>query len=133
MKDDLFVQLLAQTSESIQKLFDLSTRIDERVKFIQSKQADVDGRLTGVVTNHLEVIQRLAVAESRLEALDVDAVEDLEKIVHTLDRRIISLEQTSKGHEHRWNAIFQFAVQLIWITLAAYVLYKLNLNPPPVP
>lgn len=133
MKDDISAQLLSQTSDNIQRLFDLTTRIDERVKSIQAKQSDMDGRLSSVMSNHHELVQRLAVAESKLNTPIHEEVDALRRAFIEIEKRLISLEQTSTGHEKRWNGVFQFVVQLVWITLAAYVLYKLNLNPPPVP
>lgn len=133
MKEDISVQLLAQTSDNIQKLFDLSTRIDERVKSLQKDQSEIKEELGEVVdTSHI-VIQRIAVAESKLETPLHEEVVLLQKTIIEIDKRLRSLEKTSEGNESRWNAIFQFITQLVWITLAAYVLYKLNLSPPPVP
>lgn len=133
MKDDISIQVLSQTSENIQKLFDLSTRIDERVKAIVLKQSDLNARLENLIASHTEAIQRLAVAEAKLETPLQEELQGLQKVINEMDKRLASVEHATKGNENRWNTIFQFITQLVWITLAAYLLYKLNLNPPPVP
>lgn len=133
MKDDISVQLLTQTSDNIQKLFDLSTRIDERVKSLQQKQVEIDDRLNEVASVHTNIIQRLVVTELKLETPIYEELGQIRKALSEADRRLLALEHVSRGNEGRWDIIFKFAIQLIWITLAAYVLFKLNLNPPPVP
>jgi len=133
MKDDISIQVLSQTSDNIQKLFDLSTRIDERVKALVVKQSDLNSRLENLIASHTEAIQRLAVAEAKLDTPLQEEIVALQKAFNEVDKRLASVEHSTKGNENRWNSIFQFVTQLVWIVLAAYVLYKLNLNPPPVP
>lgn len=64
MSDTMSVQILAQASENIQKLFDLSTRIDERVKAIQNQQAHVDERFEILTQQQVALMQRIAVLDA---------------------------------------------------------------------
>lgn len=132
-EEDLSVQILAQTSENIQKLFDLSTRIDERVKSIQHSQQDMDSRIEGLLESHTGMLQRLAVLESKNGTHLQGEINELEKTLNSIDKRLSAVEHTSSGNEDRWKTIFNFIIQLVWIVIAAWVLFKLNLNPPPVP
>jgi hypothetical protein len=133
MKDDISIQVLSQTSDSIQKLFDLSTRIDERAKAIVIKQTDLQIRLENLIIAHTDAVQRLAVVESKLQIPIHEEMIAFGKSFNEVDKRLAAVEHSSKGNESRWNSMFQFVIQLVWIVLAAYVLFKLNLNPPPVP
>ena len=72
MPEDLSVQILSQTSDNIQKLFDLSTRIDERVKSIQVKQGDLDNRMNSIVQSHNELMQTVAVLKSSINAESIN-------------------------------------------------------------
>ena len=38
MQDNISEKLISKNSENIQKLFDLTTRIDERVKLLKNKE-----------------------------------------------------------------------------------------------
>ena len=135
MEQDISAKLLAQTSENIQKLFDLTTRIDERVKSIQHKQNDINDRVDSVVQTHIQIMQKIAVLESKHEeddysklSLEIDSVlKDLTE----LDKRITFVESVSGTQQERWKTVTNFVIQLIWIVLAAWVLMKLNLTPPP--
>tara|TARA_Y100000034_G_scaffold131207_1_gene191454 strand:+ start:1223 stop:1663 length:441 start_codon:yes stop_codon:yes gene_type:complete len=146
MSEDISVQILSQTSDNIQKLFDLSTRIDERVKAIQSKQDDLDDRMTEVVKAHTDILQKVAVLESKegnaniittkLEACQKSKTEKFASVSQELielDKRLSLVEGQSNTSQDRWNKIFTFAIQIIWVILAAYLLMKLGIQAPAVP
>lgn len=133
MREDLQMQILTQASENIQKLFDLSTRIDERVKAIQAKQTEQDARLENLNKLQTETVQRVIVLESRNNTAIYAEVSSHGEQLNAIDKRLMQLESTSKGNEGRWHTIWGFIIQLIWIVMAAGVLYKLGLNPPSVP
>jgi len=132
-EDNMTVQILSQTSESIAKLFDLSTRIDERVKAIQTKQHDLDVRLEGVIKSHQEMMQKIAVLESKDDDHLEDQVDQCKKDLFSLDKRLTAVEADSGRTQDRWNKIFTFVIQLVWVLLAAWLLLKLNLQAPAVP
>lgn len=130
---DIPVQILTQVSDNIQKLSELSTRIDERVKSIQSKQDDFDIRMAEVIKTNTELMHRLIVLEqTNGQSLRV-TVDDTAKQVVDIDKRLIQLELSSNKQESRWNGIIQFGIQLAWICLASWVLFKMGLNSPAVP
>jgi chromosome segregation ATPase len=139
MADDISVQILSQTSENIQKLFDLSTRIDERVKAIRDKQDDLDERLTEISKVHQEVMQKIAVLESKdggtgmLSARLDDCHKEVKLELVQLDKRLALVEGSTNTSQDRWNKIFTFAIQIIWVILAAYLLMKLGIQAPAVP
>jgi len=130
MAEDLSVQILSQTSDNIQKLFDLSTRIDERVKSIQVKQESLDARMDSIIQAHNELMQTVAVLKSTSHAQKID---ECKQALIDLDKRLMSLEHTSKGFESRWGNIVKFIINIVWLVVGAYVLYKLGLQPPAVP
>jgi hypothetical protein len=135
MPEEISIQMLTQATENVQKLFELSTRIDERVKLIQLQQESLDRKFEDLTRRNLELIQKVAVLESK----DVDGMDIFEKIGETqgeiveLDKRICALEGGNARSADRWNRIATFMIQLVWVVLAAYMLTKLNLQPPAVP
>ena len=139
MADDITVQILSQTSENIQKLFDLSTRIDERVKAIRDKQDDLDDRLSEISKTHHEVMQKIAVLEYKdggIGAVSVKLDEVQKEVKNELieiDKRLALVESKTNTSQDRWNKIFTFAIQIIWVILAAYLLMKLGIQAPNVP
>lgn len=130
---DIPVQILTQVSDNIQKLSELSTRIDERVKSIQSKQDDFDIRMAEVIKTNTELMHRLIVLEQTNGQSLRLIVDDTAQQVIDIDKRLIKLELSSNKQESRWNGIIQFGIQLAWICLASWVLFKMGLNSPSVP
>lgn len=137
MSDDISIQILSQTSENIQKLFDLSTRIDERVITIQQKQEELDRRIDVIVKDHNKLMQKIAVIESKNISPLIDSIESkMEKAdreVNSIDKRLINVEHDSLTNQDRWGKFSSFTIQLIWIVIASWLLFKLNLNSPSIP
>lgn len=135
MAEDISVQILTQASENIQKLCELTTRIDERVKAVQFKQEQLDKRIDYTIQKHSELMQKIAVLESRDE--DISAIYEMagscSKSINELDKRISKIENEAGKYNERWKGVATFVVQLIWVLLAAYLLTKLNLQAPAVP
>lgn len=139
-EENIALKILTQTSENIQKLFDLTTRIDERIKSISVKQQELETQIHDLTESHTEVLQNIAVLESK-DISDViqykcpyrSNFEGLQKEIAGIDKRLCVVEIASTGNQDRWKKVTDFFIQLIWITLAAWVLYKLNLSPPSVP
>lgn len=133
MNDSLTVKVLSQTSDNIQKLFDLTTRIDERVKMIQEGQEETNVQVKEIVTDNHQLLTRIITVEANSNK---NAHIDLAKYfdqMSNIDKRINALEHANKGSENRWNKIFTFSIQLIWVVIASWVLYKLQLSPPNLP
>jgi hypothetical protein len=126
--EDISHQILTQTSENIQKLFELSTRIDERVKHIYQSNDDLKNEIQAVSMNHHKFMERLAILETKANSKDV---EDLKEDVEGLDRRLMKIEHVTTGAENRWRTFGGFVLQLVWVVLAAWLLFKLNLQPLP--
>lgn len=124
-----------QISDNIQKLFDISSRFDERVKGLKSKHEVLDKRLEDINEQQVEVFKKIAVLEDRhFNSLDrQQQVNDLREFLIDLDKRLAKLENETGIHNQRWKDIAAFIVQLIWVILAAYLLTKLNLQAPAVP
>lgn len=135
MSEDISVQILTQASENIQKLFDLSIRIDERVKLIQTRQEQIDKRIDDVLENHVEMMKKIAVLESKGgdSVVHVGKIKEIEVQITSIDKRLATIESDQGRHTDRWNRIGSFLVQLVWVVLAAYVLTKLKLQPPSIP
>ncbi len=133
MSENLTVKVLSQTSENIQRLFDLTTRIDERVKMIQATQEETNDKIKEVVHDYNELLARMITIEVNGSKNVQGEVNKYYEQLSNIDKRINILEHANKGSENRWNRIFNFVIQLIWVVLASWVLYKLQLSPPNLP
>lgn len=122
--DKMFLKL----SENLQELFDLSTRLDERVKLIQKKEEQIDERINELFHKNIELVEKIAL----LEPIQ-PTVSSQSSNITALERRISKLEDQHGAHSERWKNLANFFIQLIWVILAAYLLTQLNLQSPNVP
>lgn len=115
--------------------FENITRLDERTRSVQEKQRALEERLDDVVDMHNDVQRKIAVLESKSSRCVMESKGSacLVADIAELDKRIANLEASNVQSKDRWNRLFTFAIQLAWVILAAWLLSKLNLQPPPIP
>jgi polyhydroxyalkanoate synthesis regulator phasin len=133
MPDEISAQILSQTSQSINKLFELSTRIDERVRHIQAKQEEAEVKLERLGDHTNSLLQRLIVVEQKNGLAAKVYAEEVQKQVDALERRVIDLEHATRKSERNWSHVFDFVFKLMWAVFAAYLLYVLKLQAPVAP
>lgn len=136
MPEDLSIQMLSQTSDNIKTLFETITRIDERVKVIQSQHELTEEHILNINNQHVTILQKLVVLEHQQSAADGSLprqINDCVEAIRDLDKRLVSIERDKGRSDDRWNKITTFVIQLIWVVLAAYVLTKLQLQSPAIP
>lgn len=119
-----------QVTESIKSVFDLTSRIDERVKLIMKKQDEFDKKLDDRFADVNEIKTRLRLLEANS---DEDVVDELKQNFHKAEVRMQAIEMTQGGAEGRWKTFVNFAIQIAWVLLAAWLLLKLGLQAPAVP
>lgn len=128
--DELSVQFLAQTTESIQKLIDVSTRIDERVKTCLQRQDEIERRFELLVESNVNLREHLAVIKSYDYVSDLDIIK---KDLHLMEQQIVDVVKSSEGLESKWNTGIKYVVQTIWLIVGTWIVFKLGLTPPNLP
>lgn len=128
------------STPNVNKLFEISTRIDERVKSVQEKQHELELKLAEIAKDHNNSLQKIAVLEAQDNCVDVCGIHqvvnhlnDATKTINDLDKRVAAVEVASDNTKTRWKQITTFIIQLIWVLLASWLLLKLNLQAPAVP
>jgi len=115
---------------SINSMLDLVTRIDERVLALTQKGLNLEKELDLQLDSLNELYSKVQVLESQNSKTDI---KNLENDYHNINLRIQTLENSSSKQELRWKSMLTFAIQLIWVILASYLLYKLGIQSPEVP
>lgn len=128
MPEDISEKFSLQTSENVQKLFDLTTRLDERVKLLYIKEEQIDNGIKDLFDKNLELIEKIAGLDANQSKINDGLIK-----ISDLERRISKIEDQHGVHSERWKNIANFFIQLIWVILAAYLLTQLNLQSPNIP
>jgi predicted RNase H-like nuclease (RuvC/YqgF family) len=113
--------------ENIHKSFDLTCRIDERIKLVENNQENLNKKFENYTEKHIELIKQIAIVESHY----TDLLRSHQEI-NNLEKRLSKIEIDHGNHSERWKIVASFIVQLIWVILAAYLLTKLNLQSPAI-
>jgi len=90
--------------------------MEHKIDAMMDQQNDIDGRVK--------------VLESKNGTLLQEDIDKLEENVHRLEMRIQIIEGQANRQEGRWKTTLNFCLQILWVILAAYILYKLNLQTP---
>jgi len=146
MAEDISGQIIYQASENIQKLFELSTRIDERVKTIKEHQDSMNSKISSIADDCNEVATKVAIVDTyisrnatgisgltiKFESIDKE-LNDVDKKFNEFDKRLSSVEATNNSQTDRWKQVFSFIIQFIFIVGVSWAVTRLGLQTPPVP
>ena len=130
-------QYYSQVQDSIKSVFELTTRVDERVQLMMKKQDDVERKIDGISTEMKELNTRVTVLESNngkaLAANVATEVDRLKDIIGDMKLKMQTLESRTDSSEGKWKTVLYFGLQILWVVVAAYLLYRLGIQAPAVP
>jgi len=121
-----------QVSESIKSLFDLTTRIDERVKHMQLTQQEMQSKMDAQLKVDHDMDGRLQVMESKVHSLNGGTTDKLKDHIRDIETEMALMNQVISKSESRWGKIIKVVVQLGWIIVVAWALTRLGLQAPQV-
>lgn len=144
----------------IKQLLDISSRVDEKVKTIQSTQQELSLRLRELTDDMSQMSARLMVLESKngghihvienqvreletkVDIINANGTAKFSKIhsdedvlskCKTMDFRIQKLEGINDGWQARVKQYGGLVIQGVWVVVVCYILYRLGLNGTPIP
>jgi uncharacterized protein YdcH (DUF465 family) len=123
-------------TEAIKSILDLTARIDERVLNMTKKQEILEQKLDILFAKQNELDSRVKILESKdNKSIQEEVAEIKESLLSLSDynSRLKIVELSFSRQENWWKTILNFAMQLAWVVMAAYVLYKLGLQVPQTP
>ena len=120
---DISEQFFTQVSESIKSVFDLTSRIDERVKMIHEKQQEMDKKFSRLIESQGTLNSRVSVLESTSE---IEEVQNLEKTVHNMEIMLKEVELKSAGNTGKWDTAAELSLKILWAIVAAAAIYYLG-------
>lgn len=148
-RESIQEQINRQTSESVKMLFDLTSRMDERIKTSVTNQANIQETLVLIQDELKEINKRLASLESeRVSELRKEFNETTKDVI-TLDRnfhhikktvdkseigienltaKMDSLDRITLFNDGRISKIMDYAWKIAFMVLTGYMYYKFGWN-----
>ena len=122
----------AQMTETMGEIQEVTLRVDERVNILLERQSVADATIHEIRNVINSLVSRVAILESRNENKTRALVDKSRDKIHEIEKQIQLLFLSNNNNEAKWKTIFDFVGKVLWIIVAAYVLYKLGYNPPPI-
>jgi D-hexose-6-phosphate mutarotase len=109
---------------TIRSLFELTSRIDERVKAINENNLKIEKRFETYLEVHNQLLQRITALESKNGTEIKKNVEDLSNRLRDIEQKFISIDIITKSHQTRWEKIFEQGTKLTMAIAAAFIIWK---------
>lgn len=124
------LDIFAQVSDNMKNVFDMTSRIDERVKIIMEKQIDADKRFLVLIDHFNNLSARVTILESRDEEKIKQLIEDSRNKIVQLEKHVEILQLHNARRGETWKSIAGNAIQVVTALSTAYLLYKAGLPTP---
>lgn len=132
--------LYKEVTQSIKAIFDLTARIDERVKMLVEQQTALGQKLDNQGMQDGDMATRISVLENRngkVAEKEIDRVaeelNDLEEKVDDMEETLGDAKRWAMISQSRWRMAFDFLYKMAYAVLVAYLLYRLNFPSPKLP
>lgn len=129
-------ELSVRNEERIKNLDIKLEELKNEIKKVDEKISDVNIKLNDSCTEAKSLEKIISkdldgYKEKAIElSLKVESFSDKLNDVKNISEKTKSISEKT---ESRWNGVYKFVIQLLWVIIASYLLVKLNLNPPPLP
>lgn len=102
------------------ELQESNSKILDKLRNVSKKNIDLEKEIKDLNKSKYEIDTRLKILESEIQK------HDFYKIENTIEK----FESQHDDRKQKWSMIINFVVQLAWISMAAWLLTKLGLQPP---
>lgn len=120
----------SEKNKSIKEIYEVVYRIDERIHHIYKQHTSFKKDIEELSESINDCNNVIAVMKSQHS---FENNKKLEEEIQAFKIKLQLLENSSSIMENKWKAIVSFSLQLIWVILAAFILYKLGIQAPAVP
>jgi uncharacterized phage infection (PIP) family protein YhgE len=130
MSDDFTSKIITQITENIQKLFDFSSRVDERLKSLQSFKEDFENHKKENAPLLTDIDKEISILKEETKKFDtiLNKLSEIEVNISKLDQRVVKNETSIQGSQNRTEKVASFFIQIVWVVLAAWLLSSLGLE-----
>jgi uncharacterized membrane protein YccC len=122
-----------EVASSIRSLFELTSRIDERVKVLFENSAKIEGRFEAIMENQNQLLQRVTALESRNGAEVKRQVEELNNKVQNMELKMQAVDIIARGHLTKWEKVADNMMKLLIALAASFIIWRAGWSNSPQP
>jgi hypothetical protein len=98
-------------------------KISDRVKTVTKRNLELEKEVDNLMRTRHDL-------EVRVKSLESNDIEGIKKQLYEIDSKVRSFESDHDKRRANWNMVLNFVVQLVWVSMAAWLLTKLGLQAP---
>lgn len=100
------------------------------VKSLRETDSRIIEKTKGLAREVRDISESWRDLEARMRILESKDFEEIRNSLYGIESRIKSLEVQHNDRKEKWQIVVNFVVQLIWVSMAAWVLTRLGLQGP---
>lgn len=109
---------------------DFDSSPENEVKNLKEANSRIMEKTKALARDFKEILGSWHDLEARIRVLESKDFEDIRNNLYGIESRIKSLEAQHNDRKEKWQIVINFVVQLMWVSMAAWVLTKLGLQGP---
>jgi hypothetical protein len=120
-------------NESLKLVFDITSRIDERMKILIENNNDSKERIEKLFDQQIMLLNRITVLENKNSTQMVTELKNeltiLDNKVDHLSERCIYLEKEVNQQGNKWTVLFDFTFKIGVMLVGSIILWKIGIQP----
>ena len=100
------------------------------VKSLREADSRIIEKTKGLAREVRDISESWHDLEARTRVLESKDFEEIRNSLYGIEGRMKSLESQNNDRKQKWQIVINFVVQLIWVSMAAWVLTRLGLQGP---
>ncbi len=139
MNKDISENFYKEVSDSLKLVFDLTSRIDERMKIVIAGNTETKEKIERLASQYSDIITRISLLESKNTNRQIDELKEEIKDVKTkindfhdtVDNskiKMAEVEKDLKSHSYKWTALIDFIFKVAIIVIGGVILFKLGIK-----
>lgn len=121
-----------QFSDSLKLVFDITSRIDERMKILIENNNDAKERIEKLFEQQNVLLNRITILENRNSTQLISELKNeiniLDNKVEHLSERCIHVEKEVNQNTNKWTALIDFTFKIGVVIIGSIILYKMGLK-----
>ncbi len=119
-----------EVNESLKLVFDITSRIDERMKALIQSNNESKERIEKLYDQHMALFNRITVLENKNNISDLqNEVNALEDKVASLSESLLHIEKDVAQNTNRWATIIDLVFKIGIIVIGGIILWKMGIKP----
>jgi hypothetical protein len=124
---------IMELNESLKLVFDITSRIDERMKILIENNNDSKERIEKLFDQQIILLNRITILENKNSAQMVTELKNeltiLENKVDHLSDRCIHVEKEVNQQGNKWTTLLDFTFKIGVMLIGSIILWKIGLKP----